>query len=205
MLLEIWASLKGVVPEGPNYEVSNRGNVRNVVTGRTLKNGTGSHGYHMVTLCSKESKKKYLVHRLVMLALVTQPEGKSVVNHIDGVKTNNFISNLEWVDYTENNRHAWATGLMDREVHRKAVASNGRKVGPISIKFAQEACKKAVTQFDLLGNVIKEFSCGREAQQVTGVPHQTISRQCVTDACKKLRFHSFYFRFSDNVRKEAIN
>jgi hypothetical protein len=200
MRLEKWASLKDVVPEGEDYEVSDRGAVRNIKRNRTLKNCLGSNGYHTVTLCNKDSQKKYLVHRLLMLAFVHQPRNKTVVNHIDGNKLNNSIANLEWVDYTENNRHAWDTGLMDREIHRKAVSSNGRKVGPINIKFAQEENKKPVTQLDLKGNVIKDFICAREAQGVTGVPHQTISRQCVSDACKKLRFHNFYFRFSENVR-----
>jgi hypothetical protein len=194
--LENWLSLKGVVPEGGRYEVSDQGRVRNLETGRILKPAKGSHGYHMVSLCSNESKNKYLVHRLIMLAFVPQPEGKTVVNHIDGDKLNNFISNLEWVDYTENNNHAWATGLMDRETHRKAVSRNGKITGPITIKYAQEANKKPVTQFDLDGNVLNMFSCAREAQAVTGVPHQTISRQCTSDACKQLRFHNFYFRFT---------
>lgn len=200
--MENWVSLKKAVSEGTDYAVSDCGRVKNTITNKILKNSTGSHGYEMVSLCSVESTKKYLVHRLVMLSFVPQPEGKNVVNHTDGNKLNNSLANLEWVDYAENNKHAWDTGLMDREIHRKAVSINGKLTGPKTIKFAQEANKKPVVQFDLVGNVLNRFSCAREAQASTGVPHQTISRQCTSDACKKLRFHNFYFRFSENTERE---
>jgi hypothetical protein len=58
ILLEVWANLKDVVPEGNDYAVSDCGAVKNIKTNKILKNAVGSHGYHVVSLCSKESTKK---------------------------------------------------------------------------------------------------------------------------------------------------
>jgi hypothetical protein len=50
--------------------------------------------------------KKYLVHRLVALAFLPNPESKSDVNHIDGARNNNSLSNLDWCTSSENKVHS---------------------------------------------------------------------------------------------------
>jgi hypothetical protein len=67
--------------------------------------------YAGVTLSNYRNKIYPNIHRLVALAYIPNPHNKPCVNHIDGNKLNNCVDNLEWVDWDENIKHAWKTGL----------------------------------------------------------------------------------------------
>lgn len=71
------------------------------------------HGYESVGLCLHGKQKNFLVHRLVAMAFIPnpQPQKHPFINHIDGNKRNNNIENLEWCDSSYNMRHAIAHGL----------------------------------------------------------------------------------------------
>lgn len=101
--MEIWKTISS----SPNYEVSNLGAVRNNKTGNMLKVATNNFGYKLVCLSNKNKKQTGYIHRLVAEAFVTtQLDTRvSVVNHIDGNKSNNTIENLEWATYTDNAMH----------------------------------------------------------------------------------------------------
>ena len=80
------------------YAVSNKGRVKNLKTGRLLGGSYGNDGYKRITL----KGKKYLIHRLVALAFIPNPQKLPQVNHIDEVKTNNNVGNLEWCSASYN-------------------------------------------------------------------------------------------------------
>ena len=67
--------------------------------------------YAGVTLSNSKNKIYPNIHRLVALAFIPNPLNKPCVNHIDGNKLNNCVENLEWIDWDENVKHAWDTGL----------------------------------------------------------------------------------------------
>ena len=109
-----------IIEECPNYSVSNLGRVRNDITGKIRKPTKcgGYNGNGGVYLCvglsgSLNGQKLFTIHRLVATAFIPNPDQKTDVNHIDGDKFNNVVSNLEWVSHKQNMDHA-------REVlHRK--------------------------------------------------------------------------------------
>lgn len=100
------------------YEVSEFGEVRRVgrghgsVAGRILKITTMPRGYKTVNLWKSNKGKTCLVHRLVASAFIGLAKEKHV-NHIDGNKSNNHFTNLEYVTPKENTAHAIRTGLMN--------------------------------------------------------------------------------------------
>lgn len=124
---EIWKDIVGY--EG-YYEVSNKGNVRSVdrwITylrlgrptkrlwkAQNLKLKLNDYGYFSVHLRnSSEDKEEWpTVHLLVAKAFLPNLENKATVNHIDGIKTNNSVENLEWSTHKEQVDHAISSGLM---------------------------------------------------------------------------------------------
>jgi hypothetical protein len=94
------------------YEVSNLGSIRSLWTAEkiVLRAGKQSKGYLTVSLADgirPKHSKSHLVHRLVATAFLGDPpEGKSQINHLDGNRENNCVTNLEWCDSKHNARHA---------------------------------------------------------------------------------------------------
>lgn len=142
---EIWKDIEGFRDV---YEVSNlgrvrskdhyvklRGNHQRIQYGRVLKNVPCGRGYNRVALVYDNQKYKMCkVHRLVAKAFIPNAENKPMVNHINGIKTDNRVENLEWCTAKENINHAFATGLMSnisyahldkvRELKMKKVINN---------------------------------------------------------------------------------
>lgn len=111
---ELFKDIKGY--EGL-YQISNLGNVKSfkpVSNGRNLK-PVYRKGYATITLRKNGVSKIHRIHRLLAEAFIPNPKNLAEVNHIDGNKLNNNLSNLEWCTHLENMRHAFNTGLVERK------------------------------------------------------------------------------------------
>lgn len=114
---EVWKDIAGF--EGL-YLVSSRGRIFSTRSGRCLKLKVNvSHGYVEVELNVEGTPHYFRVHRLVALAFIPNPDNLPLVNHKDGVKAHNAVSNLEWISHSDNNKHAIALGLSSTVNMRK--------------------------------------------------------------------------------------
>ena len=102
--MEIWACINGF---GCKYQVSTWGRIRNE-SGQILKPFETEKGYLKIVLQNEQGKHRLRVHRIVASTFLYNPYGYDCVNHIDGNKKNNSVSNLEYCDNADNVKHAKA-------------------------------------------------------------------------------------------------
>jgi hypothetical protein len=109
------------------YEISDLGKVKR--NNKILKNQIRT-GYPKVTLMANRFKKQISVHRLVAIAFIPNPENKLEVNHINGIKTDNRVENLEWCSRKENAQHSYDNKLQKPQ---KGSCHGGSKLSEIDI------------------------------------------------------------------------
>lgn len=160
---EIWKEIPFEIIGKNNYYVSNQGGFKNNkgVIKNNHKNNTGYKRIHI-------NNKNYLLHRLVALTFLENPENKEFVNHIDGNKLNNELTNLEWATCLENNMHKIQTGL-----------SNSTKT---------------VIQYDKNMNKLNEFYSIAEAVKILNVTQRIIIDSCKGRSKNK---SGFLFRYAE--------
>lgn len=103
-------------------------------------------GYMLVTLCKEKTIKTMRVHRLVAITYLSNPNNYPQINHLDGDKANNHVSNLEWCDAFRNQRHqlllyGFNSTEKHKDVGRKNGAINAKKRRKITFQQAQEIRK----------------------------------------------------------------
>lgn len=102
-----------MISEHTRYDISNDGYVRNRYTGRILRGARDRDGYRTVMLYNDGKKYTKKIHRLVAQYFLEPDPERDQVNHKDGNKTNNHVSNLEWCTRSENTRHAYEHKLFE--------------------------------------------------------------------------------------------
>lgn len=164
--IEIWKPIQNY----EEYMVSNKGRVKRLAYYNTIGNGAkqfrkeriikpqkrGS-GYYHVMLCKNGKHKGFTVHRLVAQAFIPRIEGKDYVDHIDGNRLNNIVSNLRWCSIKENCSFPLARQRM---------------------KSSHQKYAMPVIQCDLNGNEIKRYKSMNDATRATGVRSGNISNNC---------------------------
>lgn len=147
---EIWKDIKGY--EGL-YQVSNFGRIRSLdrwrnsgtggyfQTGKILKTKEDVNGYLRVSLLKNGKYQKMNVHRLIAIAFIPNENNFPIINHKDGNKLNNNISNLEWCTYSYNSKHAYDNELREK-VYGKDHWNYGRKVSEETREKLRKSAKE---------------------------------------------------------------
>lgn len=172
--IELWFN----VPKNKNYQASSLGRIKSKERIITRKNGTkqtikekilspakNNKGYYMVAL----DGKTYLLHRLIAETFIPNPNNYPVVNHINGIKTDNRYENLEFTTQKDNCIKAWNKGLCEN-VRDKAYKTKRK----ISIKTS-----KMIAQMHISGTIINVFPSIREAERKTGINNRNIGKCCI--------------------------
>ena len=145
---EEWKDIKGY--EG-FYQISNSGIVKSLggwcgtaKRKEKIRSTSLTHdGYVKVRLMHQGKDKTMRVHRLVAEAFIPNPENKDTVNHIDGDKQNNVVSNLEWVNRTEQMIHAYNLGLKTSRLgssnsNAKLTETQVREIRKLYVPYSKE-------------------------------------------------------------------
>lgn len=155
---------------GKECFVSDTGIIK--INNKIMKTHYSTNGYLYISICDSNKVKHFKVHRLVAQAFIPNPENKPQVNHIDGNKLNNCVNNLEWCNNSQNIKHAYDTGIMEK-----------RKIKKIKIN-----------QFDTNGNFIKTWNSFTEIEKKLKVSRSTI-RFCCLNKLKTCK--GYIWRYAD--------
>lgn len=171
------------------YQISNYGRIKSlekqlkckiknnntrVQKARIKKNRYDKDGYCRVTFFKNGVKKgkTFFVHRLVAIAFIFNSQNKPIVNHINGIKSDNRLYNLEWCTNSENDLHAYKNGL--RKTNKTGLGKFGKLNGTSkAIYMLDKNTDEIIMKFDALADAArylgrKPYSMGYIAQQVRG-------------------------------------
>ncbi len=178
-MIETWAPVMGY--EG-YYEVSTLGQVRSinhdprVLPYHYLKQKTGRTGYSTVNLAFISKPRTTTVHTIVARAFIGPCPIGHEVNHIDGIKSNCRLDNLEYLTRSDNAKHAVATGLWNlHNLHsgnRKGERNGRAKLTPEQVQTIRETYDAATIKYGLQSSLAREYNV--TSTSIRGI----VLRQC---------------------------
>ena len=152
------------IKDFPNYVVTDDGKIINKNNGYIKHTYLNDDGYEVVKLYNHNKCKVKFIHRLMAIAFLPNPQNLPEVNHKDGIKTHNIISNLEWCDHSYNIKHAWDNKLIvNTEQRRDKLRKknlNKHKFGN-NVKARKVQCLETGKIFDSITRAEFEYKTSR--------------------------------------------
>lgn len=150
---EVWTDIVGYENL---YQVSNTGKIKRLAgkhpsirKERIFSPSVKKNGYLYVSLSNNGDIKYFLVHRLVALSFIPNPDNKPEVNHIDGNKLNNNDWNLEWNTGSENMIHAVRNGLTQKSLGENANNSKLTEIQVLEIRKSKLSQSKLALKYNI--------------------------------------------------------
>lgn len=156
--MEHWKFIK----DFEDYEISTLGNIRRKYKkGYKYRKPIIQGGYSHVTFSKDNSFKKMQIHRLVCLAFIPNTESKPCVNHINGIKTDNRIENLEWCTHSENEKHSFEfLGKITNGIKRRVFNKN--KINEINQMLNNGMSQRAIARkLNVSSSTISNLTTGK--------------------------------------------
>ncbi len=155
---EIWRAVN--IEEFNHYSISNKGRIKSKIRqggGGILKNRLTTTGYYRTTLRNKDRNKSkfFLIHRLIALTFIDNPNNYPLVDHINRIRTDNRIENLRWCSHSTNSKNRTIKGCIQKKRPRKM------KDGTITyyyFVYLQRKCRGFKTEEEAKNYLSKEIS-----------------------------------------------
>ena len=159
-----------------DYGISKDGNVYSFRSDIELKKAMRPNGYLFVTLYKNKKPYRISVHRLVAITFIHNPERKLEVNHKDGNKTNNNVSNLEWVTASENEIHKYKLGYINHFKGKHHSEKAKQKMHEWQQLHKRIGKDNANSKKVLCVELNKEYSSLSDAERSLGICTSNISK-----------------------------
>lgn len=197
--MEEWKWIEGY--EG-RYKVYRDGRIWSELNERFLK-GSRSRGYSTIIF----GRRGYIVHRLVAIAFIPNPENKPEVNHKNGIKNDNRVENLEWATTKENHHHARATGLLNYvgEIHHMSKLTAIQVIDIRTKHMNGESLNTLALKYDVSNITIRRIVCGKIWKELPiqeYIPNTKLTLEVMT-TIKKMKSEGVSRK--DISRKTGIN
>lgn len=168
--METWMDIKGYIGR---YMVSDLGRVKSLLgKGRFLKLVPDKQGYLTVGLSCNGIRRTFKVHRLVCISFIPNEKNLPQVNHINGIKDDNNISNLEWCSSRDNSKHSYDMGLQDKMFGESNGRSKLKESCVVKIRSLLNdndlTQKEIANMFNISNSQVSAIKTGRSWRNING-------------------------------------